>query len=104
MVPTGYHLTSTAHVGVPEHAPPFFYRAAIRYRPVAQEIAPGADADGDVEKGLPVRQQALRGVTGDAGQRGHSAGRAGVYRWCRPYLDMARTALNVVGEMRWRCW
>lgn len=36
-------------------------------------------------KGLPACWRFLRGVTGDAGQRGHSAGRAGVYRRCRPY-------------------
>lgn len=85
VVPTGYSFNldgSTLYQSIAA----IFYRAAIRYRPVAVAgNCTGADADGDVERDCRRAWRFLRGVTGDAGQRGHSAGRAGVYRRCRPY-------------------
>ncbi len=98
MVPTGYSFNLDGSTLYQEHRRHFLSRShTVSTCRCGRNTGTGADADGDVERDGAVRF--LRGVTGDAGQRGHIPLEGLASPVSTGILDMARTALNVVGML-----
>ena len=84
VVPTGYSFNLDGSTLYQSIAAIFIAQLYGIDLSIGQQLMLVLTPDGDLQRYRRRAGRVLRGIAGDAGQRGHPVGRLGVYRRCRP--------------------